>query len=129
MRLKGADNTPTTIVLVVSYLFSNKITEPPFDIREGGSYYKPQNNKIMKRLTETAMFRQLSTSDSFDPDKTSLKTMYDDFAHAIIDVCTSRQAKVPAYFTLHYTRSEVDQLTLAENTKGAGEKSYQHLSA
>mgnify|MGYP000941347349 CR=1 FL=1 len=84
----------------------------------------------MKRLTETAMFRELSMPGAFDLPETVLKTMYDDFAHAVMDICMSQQANVPAYFILHYTSFEFDQLTIATSTKGAGKKCYiQYLSA
>lgn len=84
----------------------------------------------MKRLTETVMFRQLSMKGVVNPAETVLKTMYDDFARAVMDICTSRQTEIPAYFILHYTRSEFDQLALAASSKGSGEKYHiQHLSA
>ncbi len=42
----------------------------------------------MKQLTETAIFRQLSTGEALKSNEVVLKTMYEDFAHAVVEICT-----------------------------------------
>lgn len=78
----------------------------------------------MKQLTETAMFRQLSTGEALKSNEAVLKTIYEDFAHAVVEICTCEQRDIPAYFTLDYTRSEFDQLTFAASTQGSGKKHF-----
>lgn len=77
----------------------------------------------MKQLTETAMFRQLSTGEASKLTEAVLKTMYDDFAHEVVEICTCEQRDIPAYFTLDYTRLELHQLTLVV-TQSLGKKHF-----
>lgn len=77
----------------------------------------------MKRLTETTMFRELSSGIS-NLDETVLKTINFDFAHAVMDVCSHQQTDVPAYFTLHYTLSELEQLMIIEEHKELEKKCH-----
>lgn len=70
----------------------------------------------MKRLTETLLFQQLYP-ETINLTEVTLKPMYDDFVRSVIDLCVRQNKDVPAYFTLHYTLSEINDLKLNSATK------------
>lgn len=60
--------------------------------------------------------------DISNPTEIDLQPLYDDFVESVIALCTTAQGDVPAYFTLHYTRLELQEYRSAINSKGAGKK-------
>lgn len=76
----------------------------------------------MKRLLDTQLLKLLNTKGTFNPVDTDIKPMYDDFAHSAIFICTAAQGDVAAYFTLHYTRLELEAFQSKLSTEGAGKK-------
>ncbi len=77
----------------------------------------------MKRLVSTKLFCMLEKMDGmFNPAATELKPIYDDFAHSVIFICTAAQGDVSPYFTLHYTRLELEAFLSKLSTEGAEKK-------
>lgn len=75
----------------------------------------------MKQLINTQIFKLLQKS-TFNPAETDITLMYDEFVHSVTLLCTHSIVEVPAYFTLHYTRLELEVHQSRSKTKGAGEK-------
>lgn len=76
----------------------------------------------MRKLTQTRLFRLLDgTEGVFNPAEMDLQPVYDDFVQSVIALCGSTQDATPAYFTLHYTRLELQDYRSVIN-EGAGEK-------
>jgi len=74
----------------------------------------------MRRLTQTRLFRLLDgTEGVFNP--AELQPVYDDFVRSVIALCGSTGEDTPAYFTLHYTRLELQDYRSVIN-EGEGEK-------
>lgn len=81
----------------------------------------------MKRLMETQLFKlRDNLKGTFDPGGIDMQSLYDDFVHAVVLLCTSLETRIPIYFTFHYTRLELQQLISAVSTQGAGEKYASH---
>lgn len=77
----------------------------------------------MKRLTETRLFCALEKMDGvFNPADTDLAPMYDDFVQSAASLCTYSEGEVLPYFTLHYTRLQLESIQSSLNHKRAGEK-------
>ncbi len=76
----------------------------------------------MKRLINTQLLTLLNLKGTPNPADTDLMPMYDDFVHSAVSICTSAQADVPAYFTLHYTRLELEAFQSKLSIEGAGKK-------
>lgn len=75
----------------------------------------------MKRLTQTRLFSLLSGGkEIFSPGDTDIAPLYDDFVQSAISICTSAQRGMPAHFTLHYTRLELEAFQSRLSTEGAG---------
>lgn len=77
----------------------------------------------MKRLVSTKLFCMLEKMDGmFNPSAAELKPIYDDFAHSVIFICTAVQGDVSSYFTLHYTRLELEAILSKLSTEGEEKK-------
>ena len=77
----------------------------------------------MKRLINTKLFSVLEKMDgTFNPGEHDLKPVYDDFVQTVTSLCTSVKGDVPTYFTLQYTRLELEGLQILLSDEGAGEK-------
>ena len=50
---------------------------------------------------------------------------YEDFVHNVMTLCTSEKDDIPAYFTIHYTRLELEEFQILLNDEGAGKKMLQ----
>ncbi len=72
----------------------------------------------MKRLMKTRLFKLLDNlKGTFDPGGIDQQSVYDEFVQSIVLLCTTRETEMPTYFTLNYTRLELQQLLSAESTK------------
>lgn len=77
----------------------------------------------MKRLINTKLFCMLEKMDgTFNPGEEDMKFVYDDFVNSVTTLCTSATGDVPVYFTLHYTRLELEGLQIFLSDEGAGGK-------
>ena len=76
----------------------------------------------MKRLINTQLLTLLNLKGTPNPADTDLMPMYDDFVHSAVSICTSAQADVPAYFTLHYTRLELEAFQSKLSNEGVEKK-------
>lgn len=77
----------------------------------------------MKRLTETRLFGALEKMDGvFDPADTDFGVLYDEFVQSAVTLCTSPQGDIASYFTLHYTRLQLESIRSSLSHKRAGEK-------
>lgn len=77
----------------------------------------------MKRLINTKLFfMSEKMSGAFHPGEQDTRAVYEDFVHKVAWLCTLAEADVQAYFTLHYTRLELERLQILLNNEGAGEK-------
>lgn len=78
----------------------------------------------MKKLVNTQLFRLLKKMDgTFNPCAQEIALVYDDFVYAVTLICTSPKRDVSVYFTIHYTRLELEgfQISLREDRR-AGKK-------
>ncbi|NEW84377.1 MAG: hypothetical protein GZ094_18700 [Mariniphaga sp.] len=78
----------------------------------------------METLTGTKFFFLLSgqITATTSPEKTTLDTAYKEFVHLIVDKCMGPATRIPAYFTLNYTRIELAQLQKEKFATGAEKK-------
>lgn len=77
----------------------------------------------MKRLINTKLFSLFEKmNSSFKPGEEYMKLVYDDFVCAVAKLCTCAEAEVPIFFTLHYTRLELEAQFVSLSTEGAGKK-------
>lgn len=77
----------------------------------------------MKRLTETRLLGALEKMEGvFNPAEIDFGPIYDEFVQSAAALCTSSQGDVPPYFTLHYTRLELERIRSSLSNKRAGEK-------
>ena len=76
----------------------------------------------MKRLLDTHLLKLLNTKGTFKTVDTDIMPMYDDFAHSAIFICTAAKGEESAYFTLHYTRLELEAFQSKLSIEGAGKK-------
>lgn len=77
----------------------------------------------MKRLINTKLFSLLKKIDgTFNPSEQDTRSVYDDFVHKVTLLCTLAGGGVPAYFTMHYTRLELEGLHTLLGDGEAGEK-------
>lgn len=77
----------------------------------------------MKRLVNTQLFCLLKKMDgTFNPCAQEIALVYDDFVYAVTLICTSPRRDVLAYFTIHYTRLELEGFQMSLRDKRAGKK-------
>lgn len=76
----------------------------------------------MKRLLDTQLLKLLNTKGTFNTVDTDITSIYDDFAHSAIFICTATQGEASAYFTLNYTRLELEAFQSKLSTEGAEKK-------
>lgn len=77
----------------------------------------------MKRLVNTQLFCLLKKVDGvFNFGEHDIRSVYEDFVHQVTNLCTSEIGDTPAYFTIHYTRLELERFQVLFNNKGAGKK-------
>ena len=77
----------------------------------------------MKRLVNTKLFSLLERMDgTFTPGEQDIAPVYDEFVDTVTSLCTSARGDIPAYFTLHYTRLELEGLQILLSDEGAGAK-------
>ncbi|MBD8347824.1 hypothetical protein [Dysgonomonas sp. HGC4] len=77
----------------------------------------------MERLINTKLFCLLEKMDgTFNPDEPDIAPVYNDFVRTVTSLCTSARGNVPTYFTLHYTRLELEGVQILLSDEGAGEK-------
>ncbi len=77
----------------------------------------------MKRLVNTQLLCLLKTMDgtcSFG--EYDIGYVYEDFVHRVTNICISEQGDIPAYFTIHYTRLELEGFHVLLSNKEAGKK-------
>lgn len=80
----------------------------------------------MRRLAQTKLFLLLNGTESiFNPTETDLQPVYDNFVHSVVGLCTSLEVEIPAYFTLHYARLELQGYRSVINQE-AGKKCADH---
>lgn len=74
----------------------------------------------MKRLVNTQLFCLLKKVDgSFNLGEHDIRSVYEDFVYKVTILCTSEEGDIPAYFTIHYTRLELEGLQLLLSNEGA----------
>jgi hypothetical protein len=79
----------------------------------------------MKRLVNTKLFCLLKKMDgTFNPSEREIAPIYDEFVYSVTSICTSQKKGIPAYFTIHYTRLELQRLQTFLN----GEKLEKKIS-
>lgn len=72
----------------------------------------------MKRLVNTKLFCLLKKMDgTFNPSEQEIAAIYDEFVHSVTLICTSSTKGIPAYFTIHYTRLELQRLQTFLNSE------------
>lgn len=77
----------------------------------------------MRRLINTKLFSLLEKMDgTFTPGEQDIAPVYDEFVDTVTSHCISTKGDVPAYFTLHYTRLELEGYQILLSYEGAGEK-------
>lgn len=77
----------------------------------------------MKRLLNTQLFCLLNQADkTFNMSKCDIRSAYEDFVHQVMALCTSEKGDIPAYFTIHYTRLELEKLQMSLSNEGAKKK-------
>lgn len=77
----------------------------------------------MKRLLNTQLFCLLNQADkTFNMSKCDIRSAYEDFAHQVMALYTSEKGDIPAYFTIHYTRLELEELQMSLSNEGAKKK-------
>ncbi|MBF0577158.1 hypothetical protein [Dysgonomonas sp. GY617] len=77
----------------------------------------------MERLIDTKLFSHLEKMNgAFNPDEPDIALLYNDFVRTVTLICTSDRGNVPAYFTMHYTRLELEGFQILLNDEGTGEK-------
>lgn len=77
----------------------------------------------MKRLVNTELFCLLKKMDgTFNPNEREIAPIYDEFIHKVKAICISDGYDTPAYFTIHYTRLELEGLQMSLSDEGAGKK-------
>lgn len=81
------------------------------------------NCKKMKTLFDTQLLESLNAKGRINFTDTDSATMYDEFVRSVIALCTSTNESYPAYFTLHYTRLELESYQSRLCPEGA-EKKY-----
>lgn len=79
----------------------------------------------MKRLINAKLFCVLEKMhSSFEPSEKDLKSIYDDFVHKVIQLCISEEEDVYAYFTIHYTRLELEGFWILLSDEGTEKKCF-----
>lgn len=77
----------------------------------------------MRRLINTKLFSLLERMDgTFTPGEQDIAPVYDEFVDTVTSLCTSARGDVPAYFTLHYTRLELEGFQILLSDERAGGK-------
>ncbi len=80
----------------------------------------------MKRLVSTQLLSLLKKMDgTFNLCEYDIRSVYEDFVHNVMTLCTSEKDDIPAYFTIHYTRLELEEFQILLNDEGAGKKMLQ----
>mgnify|MGYP006878618694 CR=1 FL=1 len=77
----------------------------------------------MKRLVNSQLLCMLKKMDrTFNLGEYDIRSVYEDFVHRVIILCTSEKESIPAYFTIHYTRLELEKFRMLLSDEGAGKK-------
>lgn len=77
----------------------------------------------MKRLANTKLFSLLKNIDgTFNLGESDIRSVYEDFIHKVTSLCTSEKGEIPPYFTMHYTRLELEEFQTLLSDEGAGKK-------
>lgn len=77
----------------------------------------------MKRLVNTQLLCLLKKMDgTFNLGEYDIGSVYEDFVHRVTILCTSEKEDIPAYFTIHYTRLELEEFRMLLSDEGAGKK-------
>lgn len=77
----------------------------------------------MKRLINTQLLCLLKKVDgTFNLGEYDIRSVYDDFVHRVTNLCISEKGDIPAYFTIHYTRLELEGLHMSLSNKRAEKK-------
>lgn len=77
----------------------------------------------MKRLVNTQLLCLLKTMDgTCSLGEYDIGSVYEDFVHKVTSLCISEKESIPAYFTIHYTRLELEGFQVLLSNKGAGKK-------
>ncbi len=77
----------------------------------------------METLTETPFFLLLADQNGKTiASETELTSVYKEFIRSVVRLCTAGVGECPAFFTLNYTRFELEQLQLKNAANGTGGK-------
>ena len=77
----------------------------------------------MKRLVNTQLFCLLKEIDgTSNPDEQEIRSVYDEFVYKVTSICSLAKGDVPPYFTLHYTRLELERFQTLLDNKREGKK-------
>lgn len=77
----------------------------------------------MRRLVKTQLFCLLKKVDGeFNLSEHDIRSVYEDFVYKVTSLCTSEIGDIPAYFTIHYTRLELEGLQMLISNEGEGKK-------
>lgn len=75
----------------------------------------------MKRLINTKLFLMLEKKNEvLDLSNENMRSIYDDFAQSVTSLCSLSKCNTLSYFTMHYTRLELERLQasfIMENSK------------
>lgn len=78
----------------------------------------------MKRLINTKLFLMLEKKDEvLDLSNENMKSIYDDFAQSVTSLCSLGKWNTLSYFTMHYTRLELEKLQTSFSPKSSKKKS------
>lgn len=74
---------------------------------------KLKKRKAIKILINKMLFPMLDRMDgTFDSCNQNISPLYDEFVDTVTSLSISPKGDVPAYFTLHYTRLELERLQI-----------------
>lgn len=77
----------------------------------------------MKRLVNTQLFFLLKKMNgTFNLYEYDIGSVYEDFVSKVISLCLSDEGDVPAYFTMHYTRLELEGFRMLLSDESAEKK-------
>lgn len=77
----------------------------------------------MKRLVKTQLFFLLKKMDgTLNLNEDDIGSVYEDFVDKVTSLCISDKGDVPAYFTIQYTRLELEGFRMLLSDEGAGKK-------
>lgn len=77
----------------------------------------------MKRLVNTQLLCLLKKMNgTFNLSEYDIGLVYEDFVHRVTTLCTSEKGDIPAYFTIHYTRLELEEFQMLLSDEGTEKK-------